>query len=346
MNNDNEEGHSRTTIATLVLICMIVLLGSNSIQAQVTTLDSAQITRLYEQVESSSSCGLGMGAGGFLSLLFSYSLPEGEYDYRASNSPSGFNTHTHSHSHSSDTIQLAGTDRYSERIDTVVIKQIDTIVETEIRVDTFFAPQSQVIVPEEKDILTAENILQAILKDDDLTARLQEVVQDMNAGEVEQFRQELMSTTQDMNQLLKEEKKDKILLERAAAKSARQQRKADWKTLPPEEKKEIIKDEIAAIAATTAEGAAATGAAVGGAAVASVGAVGYIIAKGAIAIGKGIVQTATDVWNWIDSRFHIRIDLSCADQRRIKKRRQYVAVLHKTKPLKYYRGNCPNLATK
>ncbi|MCP4440538.1 MAG: hypothetical protein GY810_16455, partial [Aureispira sp.] len=54
-----------------------------------------------------------------------------------------------------------------------------------------------------------------------------------------------------------------------------------------------------------------------------------------------IINTVKAIWNWLGAHFSIKIDLSCAEQRKIKKHRQTMAVLHKHRKAKPYKGNCP-----
>ncbi len=233
------------------------------------------------------------------------------------------------------------------KTDTVYIHKTDTIKEY---INT---------TPTQDDAKLAKKILEKIIKDKDLTALIKEVVSDMTAKEVAEFRKDLTAAIQEMNQKLKKEQNLLIVLElgakreryqkaRANRRKARKEKRERYAALTKEEKIKLTKAKIALAAEETAVtlrdaalGSAAAVAATGVAAAAVATVVTLIVVKGVIAIGKGLIDSAVAIWNWIESHFFIRIDLTCAEQRRIKKNKRYFAVINKPHKTLFYKGNCP-----
>ncbi|MCP4439569.1 MAG: hypothetical protein GY810_11555 [Aureispira sp.] len=210
-------------------------------------------------------------------------------------------------------------------------------------------------MPTPQDVEAAQEILKKVMQDKDLTELIQETVQNMSSREIKEFRKEIGENVRDMNQQLKKERANRIVIElgakRARLKKEREDRKKAREefneardTMSKEEKKELIKARLAQIAEGTGTALKYGGAVIGGVGAAAglgVAAIGFILGKGIIAIGKGIIKTAKAIWNWIDAHFYIKIDLSCAEQQKIKKHKKTMAVLNKKRKAKPYKGHCP-----
>jgi hypothetical protein len=207
-------------------------------------------------------------------------------------------------------------------------------------------------IPTQSTVETAQEVLKKIMEDQDLTELIKETVKDMSAEELRGFRKDLQGSIADMNDELKREQNEKVLEEleakreaqkiaKEARKQLREEQKAVWDTLSKEERQELVKAKVAQIAyetgTTLKDGALAVGMVMG----AGLAAVGGIIAQGVIAIGQGIINAASAIWNWIDEHFYVRIDFSCAKQRKMRKKRKYTKMVKKQRPIVQYTGGCP-----
>jgi hypothetical protein len=313
----------------LISFLLYFIFGINfNAQAQ-RTADTTKAAALYKEIIAKTKCSNDLSPEVFYALLDSYSSTTGRpsSDY---NIPYG-------------------------KVRTVIQYRTDTIYIN--RTDTIYLPTTDTIymyqeIPGQEEVKAANLILQKIMEDEDLTALIQEIVKNMSSEEIKEFRKGIQDRVKDMDIELKQEQARKRVAEleakrldqklaREAKKQLRKERKEAWDSLTKEEKKELVQEKVALIAAETGEvlktGAIAVGAVVG----LSLVAVGGIVAQGIIAIGKGIINTAKAIWNWIDDHFYIRIDLSCAQQRKIRKNRRYRAVVSKPRTVVKYRGQCP-----
>ncbi len=355
---DTTESYSRPAIATCFTFSVLFfMLFSNSLFAQkdsvnhynLTLEDSTQVEALLSKILEESNCDFSLSASSSVrQMLYSYHIPPRD------------TFHHYSPPHGPDTIWIHDTITIQ---DTLTLQDTLTIVKTEIdsffmdssthrvdtfyadtpqaRIDTFYPPTTVVATPQQEDMQAAKDILVQIRQDQQLSAQIEEVVRDMDASDMHRFQQDLEESLQRLHDELKEKERAERLAAREARKTARDKRRADWKKLSKEEKREIVKEEIAAIAEEAGSKVKDGALVIGAGAAASVAVVTAVVVGGVYAIGKGIINAVSDIWNWIDAHFYVRVDLSCAEQRRIRRRRLYVAAVNKQRPLEFYKGGCP-----
>lgn len=316
----SEESHLRTT--KIYYFFFLLFCTQYTTQAQSTEIDSSQAAKIYQEITQKTDCAGILSPEEFYRIYYSYPRPT--------------SSHTHSHSYESrqDTIYIYKTDTLKG--DTIFR---NTHTRDTIKGDTVLVYQE---LPTQQDIKAAKQVLQQVIEDKDLTDLIKETVASMSSEEIKKFRQELRDDVRNIDQQLRQERANRIVIElggkQAKQKLAKQTQREARDSLSKTEKKELIKAKVALIAEKT-------GASFGdGAAALSNGlaTIGNVIAKGIIAIGQGIINTAKAIWSWLGNHFSIHIDLSCAQQRKIKKHRQTMAVLHKHQKTKVYKGSCPN----
>lgn len=318
--------NSKKQISILVLF----LISTLSVTTEAQQSDSTHVEILYRQIIAKTKCTNDFTSAYLYGLLYSNnSIYSRNYYYNTS-------SHTTTWSNNSNSSK-----KTTNTPDTVYIR------EQIVRVDTVLMYQD---IANQEEVKSAQNILQTILEDGNLTILIQELVSNMSSEEVKNFRKEMLDEIQEMKEVLRQEQAQKLVLEleakrlryqlaSEAAKNLKNKEKMEADSLTKDEKKALVKAKVA-LATNSALGngkAGASLAVVGNIVVQGIVAIG----KGIIAIGKGIANTAKAIWNWIDDHFYVRIDLSCAEQRNIKKHRTYVAAVNQHKHLVYYKGNCP-----
>lgn len=336
-SNSSIKSISYPKINSTLFSIILILFIHNSLNAQ-RYIDSTKARIFYQKVVRTVDCGgsgEGMSQQAFFLLLMEYSKPEKDQDDDDGLRSRNYYHHSHSHSDS---------ETYSKKNDssTRIIYIHDTVVLKEPS-DTVFMMAD---APTADDISMTQKVMKKILRDEGFKEIIRETISEMSADELNDFKKDMNKEFRQMkNEMAVEQarrkvaeleaKKEERLEQKKERKEKRIERKEKWKALSKEERKELIKAKAALMAHETAMGVGATAAAAGAAVVGT----GAILGAGILAIGKGIVKAPLGVWNWLDKRFYVNIDLSCSEQARLRAYRK----VHNYSPPKVrkYSGHCP-----
>lgn len=323
----------------LFLFTLLFFSSSHKLNAQ-QDIDTSKASIFYQEVITRINCvegDLGLSRSEFYFLLSIYSRSHKKKSPRSSHAY--YSSHSHSHSHSSSHTEKVDSNTKIIYIhDTVVVKEpSDTVFMGNLSTpDTVFmeAPAANA-----QDMMVAKENLHKILADRKLKSLIRETIKDMSADELKDFKKEMKEDFKDIQSEMKitqaqkkveelEAKKEAKEKEREANKEARQKRKEEWKSLTKEEKKELVRAKTTLVVHETGLAAGAAAATVGG-----------VVAAGVVAIGTGVIKAPMAIWNWLDERFYVNIDMSCSEQRRLRAYRKS----HNYHPpkVKKYRGHCP-----
>ncbi|MCP4439568.1 MAG: hypothetical protein GY810_11550 [Aureispira sp.] len=279
-----KESALRTTKLYYFFFFIFCTQYTTTIQAQSNSIDSAQAEKLYQRILQETDCAGALSSEEFYNIFYSYSY----YSVSSQNTSSKKSTH--------DTIYIYKTDTIKG--DTILIHTRDTIrgdtVLSNTHTHTTDTVKSDTVLiyqdlPTQQDIEAAKEVLQKVIEDKDLTDLIKETVSNMSSEEIKEFRQELRDDVRNIDQQLRQERANRIVIElggrRAQQKADRKEKREASDTMSRDENKELIKAKVSLIAGKTAASRGGGGASVAD----GLASVGNIIAKGIIAIGKGII---------------------------------------------------------